>query len=388
MSALLHHPSTTRRAGSGNRFPAILLAIVFLALAGCGDRSPVLPDAGLERREPGNPLNLLPAGDVTPPATVNDLDVHAGPPGLVTLDWTAPGDDGTHGQAVQYDLRRSPVPITAQNFDLAIPVPGVGPPRPAGTVDSVTVGVTPDEVVHFALRTMDDAGNWSALSNVVTWNGCTIGCGSCRCSGHILHPGFWFDFDNVGNAPAAGGNRTITLTFRVRTLLTCDDSGDRTCTGDVAWGASSTWKKGDGSSGPPVGEPNGTTGEIAVEAPCRKTRDGMTGDLTYTATVADPTGSGQAQGTITLTIATFCGDAKTDERTVTIAVDTSKGGDRVNHDESDLDGDGGTGTQEKAWKTNERKWSSTDRTGAPDRDPKAVERERRRERERAEDKKK
>jgi len=88
----------------------------------------------------------------------------------VTLAWTAPGDDSLSGQPTRYDLRRSFTPIaTIADFDAATPVPGVPTPSVAGSAESVTVtGLTPSTTYWFALRTVDEAGNWSDLSNVIS----------------------------------------------------------------------------------------------------------------------------------------------------------------------------------------------------------------------------
>jgi len=86
----------------------------------------------------------------------------------ITLTWTAPGDDATTGRATSYDLRRSTATITEQNFALATRVTGVPAPLPAGSTESYTVnGLIPDTTYHFAIKTADEAGNISSISNVV-----------------------------------------------------------------------------------------------------------------------------------------------------------------------------------------------------------------------------
>lgn len=88
----------------------------------------------------------------------------------VTLTWTAPGDDGVTGQPTRYDLRRSRSSIvTYADFNAATPVTGVPTPSVAGTPETATAtGLTPNTRYWFALRTVDEAGNWSELSNVIT----------------------------------------------------------------------------------------------------------------------------------------------------------------------------------------------------------------------------
>ncbi len=87
-----------------------------------------------------------------------------------TLRWTAPGDDGMVGRAQAYMLRYSTVPITDANFGSATPVAGGPAPRPPGSLETFAVtGLAPSTVYFFAIKTSDDAGNWSVLSNVASF---------------------------------------------------------------------------------------------------------------------------------------------------------------------------------------------------------------------------
>jgi len=88
----------------------------------------------------------------------------------ITLHWTAPGDDSLTGRATTYDLRYSPVAITAANFTTATRVP-TNQPLMAGSRETYTVsGLLMNTWYYFALRTADEVGNWSAVSNVVLLN--------------------------------------------------------------------------------------------------------------------------------------------------------------------------------------------------------------------------
>ncbi len=87
---------------------------------------------------------------------------------FVSLTWTAPGRDSLFGQAARYDLRYSAQMITTENFLLATAAPNM--PVPAGpgsretyVLDGLPAGVT----CYLAIKTADQAGNWSAMSNVI-----------------------------------------------------------------------------------------------------------------------------------------------------------------------------------------------------------------------------
>lgn len=87
----------------------------------------------------------------------------------VTVTWTSPGDDGSVGTAAQYDLRYYTSTITDANWSSATKVTGVHAPLVAGTKDSVTItGLTSNTTYYFAIKSADEAGNWSALSNIAT----------------------------------------------------------------------------------------------------------------------------------------------------------------------------------------------------------------------------
>ena len=93
---------------------------------------------------------------------------HAQASDSVVVTWTAPGDDGAIGMAASYDLRVSEAPITTGNFSQALAVPTMPAPSASGTVQRVAVyGLTPGHLYYFAIRTTDNAGNRSLLSNVV-----------------------------------------------------------------------------------------------------------------------------------------------------------------------------------------------------------------------------
>ena len=133
------------------------------------DAHPAAGSFALARALDGTAIGALQqAGpDGTPPATIGNLDASAVYDKIVTLSWTAPGDDGSVGIASGYDLRYSTAPINAANFSSATPVSPQPVPAASGTAQSYVVfGLTPGSNYWFAIKARDDAGNWSALSNV------------------------------------------------------------------------------------------------------------------------------------------------------------------------------------------------------------------------------
>ena len=110
-----------------------------------------------------------PLVDRTPPAIITDLRVSSIGASSVTLQWTAPGDDGTTGIATWYDLRvaRSGA-ITGSNFDAARHYE-ITIPKAAGMTETVTVsGLLQGTRYWFALTASDDVPNWSGVSNSPT----------------------------------------------------------------------------------------------------------------------------------------------------------------------------------------------------------------------------
>lgn len=109
--------------------------------------------------------DIPPTCDTTPPSAV----VLSGKRGrtTATLSWTAPGDDGTTGTATSYELRRSTGPITVANFESAQLVSTYAPQSSGSTECVEFFGNQPCQAWWYALRTYDDVGNVSPLSNVL-----------------------------------------------------------------------------------------------------------------------------------------------------------------------------------------------------------------------------
>lgn len=94
-----------------------------------------------------------------------------GGPDTLQLVWTAPGDDGAVGTASSYQIRVSTTPITSANWGAANVVGPAPVPLASGSRQGFTVrGLSSDTTYYFAMIVSDDAGNASALSNVLRWD--------------------------------------------------------------------------------------------------------------------------------------------------------------------------------------------------------------------------
>jgi hypothetical protein len=107
-------------------------------------------------------------GDAISPAQVPDLTVTELSSGSIALSWTAPGDDGIMGTASSYDIcyTTTGAIVSAADFTAATQVQGEPVPQTAGSAETFTLtGLTPGTTYFFALKTIDEAGNVSGLSN-------------------------------------------------------------------------------------------------------------------------------------------------------------------------------------------------------------------------------
>lgn len=87
----------------------------------------------------------------------------------MTVRWTAPGDDGNTGQATSYDLRYSTSAITDANWGFATAAQGEPLPKAAGQNEQLLVAnLQPNTSYFFGVKTADEAGNISSLSNIPT----------------------------------------------------------------------------------------------------------------------------------------------------------------------------------------------------------------------------
>lgn len=128
--------------------------------------------------------------DATAPAAVSDLEVYSGyaaNDGVIRIEWTATGDDGTSGTANYCEVRILDCQITDENWDEAELVVVITDPEAAGENEMVYVsGLENGEVIYFAVKVFDDNDNASEVSNspwgkivYTIHTGPCNGCGNC-----------------------------------------------------------------------------------------------------------------------------------------------------------------------------------------------------------------
>lgn len=111
----------------------------------------------------------LPAvADAEEPGIPRNVKVLDASPSAVSLAFTAPGDDGYTGTVAGYEVRYlAGEPVTAENFEQAIPAPVQGAPRPAGQTQVLEVGdLLPRLEYHLGIRAYDECKNYSGLTVV------------------------------------------------------------------------------------------------------------------------------------------------------------------------------------------------------------------------------
>lgn len=98
--------------------------------------------------------------------------IESGPTQITkTFGWTATGDDGVVGTAASYALKyaRTSDSLTNQ-WNRCTEVLGLPTPKIAGSVETFTTTMTLETGVtyYFGLKAVDETGNWSLLSNVIS----------------------------------------------------------------------------------------------------------------------------------------------------------------------------------------------------------------------------
>lgn len=109
-------------------------------------------------------------GDCIPPGPISDLAVVDTTATSAVLTWTAPAEDGfAGGRAAFYDLRYTIGILGSESWSLADTASGEPTPGYPGTDERFGVtGLDPGATYQFGVRSVDDAGNESVISNILT----------------------------------------------------------------------------------------------------------------------------------------------------------------------------------------------------------------------------
>lgn len=104
--------------------------------------------------------------DRQPPATVTDLTTGRITDSFAVINWTSPADNGPLGRPHRYEIRFSQEILTETNWADIPPRNGPNRPVDAGQTEAfILPGLTPLTRYYVALRSMDESGNFSEISN-------------------------------------------------------------------------------------------------------------------------------------------------------------------------------------------------------------------------------
>ena len=149
-----------------------------------------------------NNLFQVVVGDIIPPDPIADITAPETTSRSALIQWTAPGDDQNEGQAVEYDIRISDEPITEDNFHTIEMIPDSIPtPAETGVIQSTYISnLEPNKEYYVGIKTIDDAGNESTLSNIL--NVLTLPVPITEKDAYWGQ--FHYDVFNTGTSPANG----------------------------------------------------------------------------------------------------------------------------------------------------------------------------------------
>lgn len=105
-------------------------------------------------------------GDVTAPTRITDLKALVIADDGIIICFTTPNDESS---MVAYDVRCRTTSLTALNFASSTQFSGEPLPGVAGNVQTIVLeGLTPNTTYYIGMKTQDQCGRWSTLSNVIT----------------------------------------------------------------------------------------------------------------------------------------------------------------------------------------------------------------------------
>jgi hypothetical protein len=106
--------------------------------------------------------------DTFPPGKVIDLSAQPRPDGGLDFTWTAPGDNNFAGTAAQYDIRFARRYKDITTWDSSTEkLSGLPTPFAGGQTQTWSLSGPLPIAGYYALKTADNEGNWSTISNLV-----------------------------------------------------------------------------------------------------------------------------------------------------------------------------------------------------------------------------
>ena len=113
--------------------------------------------------------------DSLPPSAISDLRVEYSN-SKAYLIWTTPTDDGLNGRPFNYYFRYSHNPIDDNQWNQYPLIPFNKSIKPAGEEDTLMIPyLGTDSIYYIAVKSSDDFGNISAISNQVQFNSTLVG---------------------------------------------------------------------------------------------------------------------------------------------------------------------------------------------------------------------
>ncbi|MCR4284168.1 MAG: fibronectin type III domain-containing protein [Parcubacteria group bacterium] len=156
--------------------------------------------------------------DVTPPSAPTNLSTSFVNHTSITLNWTSPGDDGSVGTALSYDLRYSTSPITESStpggtsWSSATQAVGEPTPKIAGSPEFYTsTGLTASTTYYFAVKAIDDAGNTSIVSNIATDTTHSLTLSVNLSANNVTDPSSGNTTDSGNTSTSGGGGGSVTV---------------------------------------------------------------------------------------------------------------------------------------------------------------------------------
>ena len=119
-------------------------------------------------------FHTLSVSDNLAPAKINDLAGTNITETSINLSWTSTGDDGNVGTATVYDIRYLDQLLTETNWESSLKATGEPTPSMAGLKEGdnppyILIGLSPGNTYRVGIKTIDETGNISPLSNIITF---------------------------------------------------------------------------------------------------------------------------------------------------------------------------------------------------------------------------